>query len=134
MTGYELDQILKLNSITKTRVAAQLGVSQASFEQKLKAKNVKQEFLNQLAGVVDFDIDREYERLFGSQEQNQGTSFQQILPGLYDGSVVDKLLKMIERKDEELAWQRQEIKEMRNMYDKVVSELINVKHCQNEGE
>lgn len=134
MTGYELDQILKLNSITKTRVAAQLGISQASFEQKLKAKNVKQEFLNQLAGVVDFDIDREYERLFGSQEQNQGTSFQQILPGLYDGSVVDKLLKMIERKDEELAWQRQEIKEMRNMYDKVVSELINVKHCQNEGE
>lgn len=134
MTGYELDQILKLNSITKTRVAAQLGISQASFEQKLKAKNVKQEFLNQLASVVDFDIDREYERLFGSQEQNQGTSFQQILPGLYDGTVVDKLLKMIERKDVELAWQRQEIKEMRNMYDKVVSELINIKHCQNEGE
>jgi|GEM_PF-3341170 len=56
MTGEELREEIKSKGIALKSVAEELGMSQQALNKRLKAKNVKADFLEQIRGITGKDL------------------------------------------------------------------------------
>lgn len=95
MKGKELYDLLRSKRISQESVAEKLGITSQTFGRRLKAQYLSQEFIRQVSDAVGFDVENP----------------NPVLPSPPVGyiseathkALVDELMGMISRKDDEIA-------------------------------